>query len=139
MMEKGGGPVAVVEIKIENCTCANGAGGAKILESDDEPVKSAVAFPVLGECVMESTGNGAGNAVGESGPGGGEDGAVGEKDGRIELRAPRKLLRFGEWAGISGFDGVNIIFGMDTEEILASDRGGQKKANTGNFSSAIGD
>jgi hypothetical protein len=88
---------------------------------------------------MESTGNGAGNAVGESGPGGGEDGAVGEKDGRIELRAPRKLLRFGEWAGISGFDGVNIIFGMDTEEILASDRGGQKKANTGNFSSAIGD
>jgi len=124
MMEKGGGPVAVVKIEIKNCACANGAGGAKILESDDEPVKSAVAFPVLGGCVMESTGDGAGDAVDESGAGGGEDGTIGEKDGGIELRAPGKLLRFGEWAGISSFDGVNIIFGMNAEEILASNRGG---------------
>ncbi len=124
MMEKGGGSVAVVEIEIKNCACANGAGGAKILEGDDKAVKSAVAFPVLGGGVMESTGDGAGDAVGESGAGGGEDGSVGEKNGRIELRAPGELLRFGEWAGISGFDGVNIIFGVNTEEILASDRGG---------------
>jgi hypothetical protein len=115
MMEKGGGPVAVVKIEIENCACANGAGGAKILESDDEPVKSAVAFPVLGGGVMESTGDGGGDAVGESGAGGREDGAVGEKDGGIELRAPGKLLRFGESAGISSFDSVNIIFGVDAE------------------------
>jgi hypothetical protein len=121
MMEEGGGPVAVVKIEIKNCACANGAGRAKILESDDEPVKSAVAFPVLGECVMESTGNGGGDAVGESGAGGGEDGAVGEKDGRIELRAPGELLRFGESSGISSFDSVNIIFGVNAEEILASD------------------
>ena len=73
---------------------------------------------------MESTGNGAGDAVGESGAGGGEDGSVGEKDGRIELTAPGKLLRFGESAGISSFDGMNIIFGVNTEEILASDRVG---------------
>jgi hypothetical protein len=78
MMEKGGGSVAVVKIEIKNSACANGAGGAKILESDNEPVKSAVAFPVLGGCVMESTGDGAGDAVGESGAGGREDGAVGE-------------------------------------------------------------
>ena len=83
MMEEGGGAVAVVKIEIKNCACANGAGGAKILESDDEPVKSAVAFPVLGGGVMESAGNGGGDAVGESGAGGGENGAVGEKDGRI--------------------------------------------------------
>jgi hypothetical protein len=31
LMEQGGGPVAVVKIEIENCACANGAGGAKIL------------------------------------------------------------------------------------------------------------
>ena len=73
---------------------------------------------------MESTGDGGGDAVGESGAGGGEDGAVGEKDGGIELRAPGKLLRFGERTGISSFDSVNIIFGVDAEEILASDRGG---------------
>jgi hypothetical protein len=115
MMEKGGGPVAVVKIEIKNCACANGTSGAKVFESDDEPVKSAVAFPVLGECVMESTGDGAGDPVGESGAGGGEEGAVGEKDGRIELRAPRKLLRFGESAGIPSFDSVNIIFGVDAE------------------------
>ena len=83
MMEEGGGPVAVVEIEIENCARTNGTGGAKILESDDEPVKSAEAFPVLGEGVMESTGDGGGDAVGESGASGREDGAVGEKDGRI--------------------------------------------------------
>jgi len=124
MMEKGGGPVAVVKIEIKNCACANGAGGAKIFESDDKSVKSAVAFPVLGGCVMESTGNGAGDAVGESGTGGGEEGAVGEKDGWIELRAPGKLLRFGERTGISSFDGVNIILRVNTEEILASDRVG---------------
>jgi hypothetical protein len=88
---------------------------------------------------MESTGDGGGDAVGESGAGSGEDGSVGEKDGRIELRAPGKLLRFGERTGISSFDGVNIIPGVDTEEVLAGDRGGQKKADTGNFSSAIGD
>jgi hypothetical protein len=124
MMEEGSGPVAVVKIEIENCACANGASGAKILESDDEPIKSAVAFPVLGGCVMKSTGDGAGDAVGESGAGGREDGTVGEKDGRIELRAPGKLLRFGERTGISSFDSVNIIFGVDSEEILASDWGG---------------
>ena len=124
MMEQGGGPVAVVKIEIKNCACANGAGGAKILESDDEPVKSAVAFPVLGGGVMESTGDGPGDAVGESGAGGREDGAVGEKDGRIKLRTPGKLLRFGERTGISSFDSLNIIFGMNAEEILASDRGG---------------
>jgi len=124
MMEKGGGPVAVVKIEIKNCACANGTSGAKVFESDDEPVKSAVAFPVPVECVMKSTGNGAGDAVGESGAGGGKDGSVGEKDGRIELRAPGKLLRFSERTGISSFDGVNIIFGVNTEEILASDRVG---------------
>ncbi len=139
MMEEGGGPVAVVKIEIKNSACANGAGEAKILESNDEPVKSAVAFPVLGGGVMESTGDGGGYAVGESGAGCREDGAVGEKDGGIELRAPGKLLRFGESAGISSFDGMNIIFGVDTEEILASDRSGQKKADAREFSSAIGD
>ncbi len=123
-MEEGGGPVTVVEIEIENCARTNGASRAKILESDDEPVKSAEAFPVLGGGVMESTGDGGGDAVGESGAGSGEDGSVGEKDGGIELRAPGKLLRFGERTGISSFDSVNIIFGVDTEEILASDRGG---------------
>jgi hypothetical protein len=66
-----------VKIEIENCACANGASGAKILESDDEPVKSAVAFPVLGGGVMESTGDGGGDAVGKSGASGGEDGSVG--------------------------------------------------------------
>jgi hypothetical protein len=130
MMEEGGGSVAVVKIEIKNCACANGTSGAKIFESDDKSVKSAVAFPVLGECVVESTGNGAGDAVCESGAGGGEEGAVGEKDGWIELRAPGKLLRFGERTGISSFDGVNIIFGVNTEEILASDRVGWQKANT---------
>ena len=110
-----------MKIEIKNCACTNGAGGAKIFKSDDESVKSAVAFPVLGGCVMESTGDGAGDAVGESGAGGREDGAVGEKDGGIELRAPGKLLRFGERTGISSFDSVNIIFGVDAEEILASD------------------
>jgi hypothetical protein len=124
MMEEGGGSVAVVKIEIKNCACANGTSGAKIFESDDKSVKSAVAFPVLGECMMESTSNGAGDAVDESGPSGGEEGAVGEKDGRIELRAPRKLLRFGESAGIPSFDSVNIIFGVNAEEILASDRVG---------------
>jgi hypothetical protein len=118
-----------VEIEIKNCACANGAGGAKIFESDDEPVKSAVAFPALGGCVMESAGNGAGDAVGESGAGGREDGAVGEKDGGIELRAPGKLLGFGERTGISGFNGVNIIFGVDAEKVLASDWRGWKKAD----------
>jgi hypothetical protein len=113
-----------VEIEIKNCACANGAGGAKILQCDDEPVKSAVAFPVLGRGVMESTGDGGGDAVGESGAGGREDGAVGEKNGRIELRTPGKLLRFGESPGISRFDSVNIIFGVNAEEILASDRVG---------------
>jgi len=39
------------------------------------------------------------------------------------LRAPGKLLRFGERTGISSFDSVNIIFGVDSEEILSSDRG----------------
>jgi hypothetical protein len=73
---------------------------------------------------MESTGDGGGDAVGESGAGGGENGAVGEKDGGIELRAPGKLLRFGERTGISSFDSVNIIFGVDAEEIFASHRGG---------------
>ena len=121
MMEEGGGAVAVVKIEIKNCACANGAGGAKIFESDDESVKSAVAFPVLGGGVMESTGDGAGDAVGESGAGSCEDGAVGEKDGGIELRTPGKLLGFGERTGISSFDSVNIIFGVDAEEILASD------------------
>ena len=121
MMEEGGGAVAVVKIEIKNCACANGAGGAKIFESDDESVKSAVAFPVLGGGVMESTGDGAGDAVSESGAGSCEDGAVGEKDGGIELRTPGKLLGFGERTGISSFDSVNIIFGVDAEEILASD------------------
>jgi len=129
MMEKGGGSVAVVEIEVKNCACANGADGAKILESDDEPVKSAVAFPVLGGGVMESTGDGAGDAVGESGAGGREDGAVGEKDGGIELRAPGKLLGFGERTRISGFNGVNIILGVDAEKVLASDWCGRKKAD----------
>jgi len=124
MMEKGGGPVAVVKIEIKNCACANGTSGAKVFESDDEPVKSAVAFPVPVECVMESTGNGGGDAVGESGAGGGEEGAVGEKDAGIELRAPGKLLGFGERTGITSFDSVNIIFGVDAEEIFAGDRVG---------------
>ena len=124
MMEEGGGPVAVVKIEIKNCARTNGTCGAKIFQSDDKSVKSAVAFSVLGGCVMESTGDGRGDAVGESGAGGGEDGAVGEKDGGIELRAPGKFLGFGESAGISGFDGVNIIFGVDAEDIFASDRGG---------------
>ena len=123
-MEKGGGPVAVVKIEIKNCSCANGAGGAKTLKGDDEPVESAEAFPVLGGGVMESTGDGGGDAVGESGASGGEDGSVGEKDGRIELRAPGKILRFSQSAGVSGFDGVNIILGVDTEEVLAIDRVG---------------
>jgi hypothetical protein len=130
MMEKGGGPVAVVKIEIKNCARTNGTNGAKVFESDDESVKSAVAFPVLGGCMMESTGNGGGDAVGESRAGGGEEGAVGEKDRRIELRAPGKLLRFGESSGISSFDSVNIIFGVNAEEVLASDRVGQKKAYT---------
>lgn len=124
MMEEGGGPVAVVKIEIKYCARTNGTCGAKIFQSDDKSVKSAVAFSVLGGCVMESTGDGGGDAVGESGAGGGEDGAVGEKDGGIELRAPGKFLGFGESAGISGFDGVNIIFGVDAEDIFASDRGG---------------
>ena len=124
VMEQGGGPVAVVKIEIKNCACANGAGGAKILESDDEPVKSAVAFPLLRGCVMESTSDGTGDAVGEGGAGGREDGAVGEKYGGIELRTPGKLLRFGKRTGISSFDSVNIIFGVDAVEVLASDRGG---------------
>ena len=55
------------------------------------------------------------------------------------MRAPGKLLRFGERAGISSFDGVNIIFGVDTEEILASDRSGWKKPDARDFSGAIGD
>ena len=113
-----------MEIKIENCACTNGASRAEILESNDKPVKSAEAFPVLGRGVMESTGDGGGDAVGESGAGGGEEGAVGEKDGWIELRAPGKLLRFGERTGISSFDGVNIILRVNTEEVLTSDRVG---------------
>ncbi len=120
-MEEGSGPVAVVEIKIENCACTNGASRAEILESNDKPVKSAEAFPVLGRGVMESTGDGGGDAVGESGAGGGEESAVCEKDGWIELRAPGKLLGFGERTGISGFNGVNIIFGVNAEKVLASD------------------
>jgi hypothetical protein len=40
------------------------------------------------------------------------------------LRAPGKLLGFGERTGISGFNGVNIIFRVDAEEILAGDRVG---------------
>ena len=124
VMEQGGGPVAVVKIEIKNCACANGAGGAKTLKGDDEPVESAVAVPVLGEGVMESTGDSGCDAVGESGAGGREDGAVGEKDGGIKLRAPGKLLRFGERTGISSFDSMNIILGVDAEEVLASDRGG---------------
>jgi hypothetical protein len=113
-----------VKIEIKNCARTNGTSGAKIFKSDDKSVKSAVAFPVLGGCMMESTGDGGGDAVGKSGAGGGEDGSVGEKDGRIELRAPGKHLRFGESAGISSFDSVNIIFGVNAEEILASDRVG---------------
>ena len=130
MMEKGGGSVAVVKIEVKNCARTNGTRRAKILESDDEPVKSAVAFPVLGGGVMESTGDGGGDAVGESGAGGGEDGSVGEKDGWIELRAPGKLLGFGERTGISGFNGVNIILGVDAEKVLASEWRGWKGADT---------
>jgi hypothetical protein len=77
--------------------------------------------------------------VGESGAGGREDGAVGEKDGGIELRAPGKLLGFGERTGISSFDSVNIVLGVDAEEILASDRSGWKKPDARDFSGAIGD
>lgn len=127
--QKGSGSVAVVKIEIENCACANGPCGTEVFKCDDQAVESAEAFSVLGGGVMESAGDGGGDPVGESGAGGREDGPVSEKDRRIELRAPRKLLRFGECTGISSFDGVNIILGMDTEEVVASDRGGWKKAD----------
>jgi hypothetical protein len=76
-VQKGSGPVTVMEVKIENGGCADRGVLTEIFKGDHEAVECAKAFPVIGAGVMKAAGDSGGNSVGESRASSGQNCAVG--------------------------------------------------------------
>jgi len=114
--EDGMGAVALVGISIEDEDAELGARGVQIADGDGDVVEDAVALAVVGERVMRTAGEVAGEAIGEGGVGRGESARDFEpRAGEQRLAGGQAEFQRRAWVERAGANLLEVVSRVDAE------------------------